>query len=121
MYKTSCELDVFYEMKQYVPDREIWARYFDKKKEPGQITSLGWTPRIIGIGKVVSKKSTPQTQSVLIEAVTPVQRENERVEGELRRLGSMSTKKRKQQRGGGGGKRKSPRLKTVRQHDTSGF
>ena len=105
-------------MKDYVPDPEKWARYFDRKREKGQVTILGSQPRIISIEN--AKEREPPQQSVQIEAVTPVQRENERVESELRRVGALPTKKRKRQQGGGGVSH-VPRLKRLSNNDTSGF
>ena len=110
------------EMKSYVPDPEKWERYFqDKCSSPSQMVVHGSRPAVIPIED--KKPSVPKSEIVSIEAVTPVQRQNERVESELRRIGALATlskerkRKRKNQRGGSAGRK----LKRVSSHDTSGF
>ena len=110
------------EMKSYVPDPEKWERYFqDKCSSPSQMVVHGSRPAVIPIED--KKPSVPKSEIVSIEVVTPVQRQKERVESELRRIGALATpskerkRKRKNQRGGSAGRK----LKRVSSHDTSGF
>ena len=111
------------EMKSYVPDPEKWVWYFqDKCSTPSQMVVVhGSRPAVIPIED--KKPSLPKSEIVSIEAVTPVQRQNERVESELRRIGALATpskerkRKRDHQRGGSAG----PKLKRVSSQDTSGF
>lgn len=109
-------------MKTYVPDPEKWVRYFqDKCNTPSQMVAHGSQPGVIPIED--KKPSVPKKEIVSIEAVTPVQRQKERVESELRRIGALETpskerkRKREHQRGGSA----APKLKRVSSHDTSGF
>ena len=61
---------------------EKWVSYFQLKTASGQIQTIGWQRRFI----LIEDKDSRVTKSevVRIEAVTPVQREKERVESELR-------------------------------------
>ena len=107
-------------MKTYIPDPEKWARYFDRDKSKEGIVTHGYRPGIIRIED--PKPSKPKSETLRIEAVTPVQQQTERVESELRRLGAIKTKERKRkrqdQRGGGSSDRQ---LKRISARDTSGF
>ena len=111
-------------MKTYIPDPEKWASYFQRKSSSGQIQAIGWQRKVIPIED--KDPRVTKSEVVLIEAVTPVQREKERVESELRRIGALKKpsreRKRKHeditdQRGGSS----HQKLKRVSSCDTSGF
>ena len=72
-------------MKTYEPDPEKWAQYFLRNDSSSKRqVKEGQRPRVIPIEKKISNVSN-KTEIVRIEAVTPVQRQNERVESELLR------------------------------------
>ena len=102
-------------MKTYVPDPEYWARYFDKGNVPDKHPAGIEAPTPRGL----------KSATLHIEAVTPVERENERVESELRRMGAFATpskertRKRREQVGRGGPSDR--KLKRISTRDTSGF
>ena len=110
-------------MKEYVPDWDKWARYFERvaeKTEKGQVVRIDGsrpTRRIIPIED--PEKKPPRPKEYPIVAVTPVERMNEQIKSEIRRLKALASGKRKPQRGGGRGARS--RLKRVGSRDTSGF
>ena len=92
----------------------------------GQIQTIGWQQKVIP----TEDKDTRVTKSevVCIEAVIPVQQEKERVESELRRIGTLKKPSRERkkkpetqditdQRGGSS----HQKLKRVSSCDTSGF
>ena len=73
-------------MKTYEPDPEKWARYFlrNDSSSKSQVKE-GQRPRVIPIENETFNVPN-KLEIVRIEAITPVQRQNERVESELLRI-----------------------------------
>ena len=74
-------------MKNYVPDPEKWARYFTNKQKT-RITIGGHKKAVISIEDSPPRVSKPKVLS--INAVTPVEQQNERVKSELWRIGKQN-------------------------------
>jgi ssDNA-binding replication factor A large subunit len=112
-------------LTKYVPDPEKWARYFIRVAEGKIEPQTGRNSKILIVDDD-AQPATSRNSTVEIEPVTPVQRMNDRIESELRRIGALkiSSKVRKRQHGetrAQQGGSTSKQLKRVSKWDTSGF
>ena len=85
-------------MKTYQPDPEKWARYFlrNDSSSKSQVKE-GQRQRVIPIeNKALNVPN--KSEIVRIEAITPVQRQNKRVESELLRIGALKKPSRERKR-----------------------
>ena len=114
-------------MKTYEPDPEKWARCFlrNDSSSKSQVKE-GQRPRVIPIENETLNVPN-KSEIVRIEAMNPVQRQNERVESELLRIGALKKPSRERKRKHAdtldqrGCSRRSLKLKRVSSCDTSGF
>ena len=110
-------------MKQYVPDPELWVRYYEDKLKSKKLRVVPIQP-LRRVTKIVptQKSSPPRDDLVKIEAISPLQQYNERVESEVKRMEKRKMTNDSVKQTGGSKTAEAPNKKRrIYRADSSGF